>query len=227
MRLNYYIFEAMKGLQLMSLVIQFLLTSVISYSSQSPTSAISTEEIKKEGFNQPYFARKAESYANRLLDNTCSVTFYSSDGFHVGPVSLTSMLNGKCMLPLEWVLLILGILGIALGTISLVLLIIGFDPTTEEYQKKIDRGPSKKRSDSHEFITTAQYVRSNPPTEQRRQSVDVTAGYTQENRTDSFLQDRVPLVNIHVENSSDNNSYVVQQRLSNDSFETMTDIYNY
>jgi len=225
MRLNYYIFEAMKGLQLLSLALQFFLTSVISsHSSLTTTTAIRSEVLET---SIPYFKRKAESYANRLLDNTCSVTFYSSDGFHVGPVSLSSMLAGKCMLPLEWALLILGILGIALGTISLLLLIAGFDPTTEEYQKWINK-TGKNEYDPREFITTAQEVRSNPRKEQQRQSVDVTAEYRQANRTDSYLHDRVPL---YAESSSDNNGYVVpnqdHRRLSNDSFETMTDIYNY
>lgn len=230
MRLNYYIFEAMKGLQLLSLAIQFLLTSLISISSESP---VHSDDLKKEGFDRPYFAQKAESYANRLLDKTCSVTSYSRDGYHVGPVSLNSMLAGKCMLPLEWFLLILGILGISLGTISLILLISGFDPTTQEYQKKI-RKSTKKRNDLHDILTPAQLERSNPRRESNRPSVDVTAEYNRENRMDTYLQDRVPLVHLNGDAYSDNNSYVLpnqnqpnDRRLSNDSFETMTDIYNY
>ena len=228
MRLNYYIFEAMKGLQLLSLAIQFLLTTVISLSSESP---IHYMDLEKEGFDKPYFAQKAKTYANRLLDKTCSVTSYSRDGYHVGPVSLNAMLAGKCMLPLEWFLLILGILGISLGTISLILLISGFDPTTQEYQKKI-RKSTKKRNDPHEYITQAQLERSNPRRESNRPSVDVTAEYNQGNRMTTYLQDRVPLVHLNRDAYSDNNSYVLpnqnqpnDRRFSNDSFETMTDIY--
>ena len=53
------------------------------------------------------------------------------------------------MLPAEWVLFVFGILMISLGIISLVLLVIGFDPTTEELEEKL----KPEEDDEYNFIT--------------------------------------------------------------------------
>ncbi|CAG5083940.1 Oidioi.mRNA.OKI2018_I69.PAR.g10505.t1.cds [Oikopleura dioica] len=244
MRINYYVFEVMKMIQLISLALQLILTSLITrHSWRYVQGADQLQGVKSSvsNFDPPSYARFTEPYSTRLLDNSCS-SLSSVESFHIGPVPLNDLLKGKCMLPAEWVLFVFGILMISLGIISLILLVIGFDPTTEELEEKL----KPEEDDEYNFITPAQRARSEPQNNNcRRISEDVTAQYNQENVNQSnnrneelnlLVRDRVVPLQNSFQNASSEIGYVEpnngpayeepyrlnQRRYSNDSFDTVT-----
>ena len=142
------------------------------------------------------------------------------------------------MLPAEWILLIFGILVISLGTISFILLVAGFDPTTQEQENHLERKPND--NNQHEYLTEAQIERSNRREESKRVSEDVTRGYSQDQlpvvdcNEDARLINLVPLHNTFEDAHSDHSGYELpnrepvydqpnNRRNSNDSFETIYD----
>lgn len=106
-----------------------------------------SKEVKSSvaDFEVPYFKQKAEPYSTRLLDNSCSSFSFTS--LKIGPVPVKDLFMGKCMLPAELLLLVFGILMISLGTISFILLVLGFDPTTEELEEKLK--PDEENEDDY------------------------------------------------------------------------------